>query len=75
MSDEYSLQKGHRGGGRMHECVVVAVLVYGRVAIVYKKAHKTKTGKACFLPCFSQQVKFSFLVFLVLFVLLLHMCA
>ena len=29
----------------MHECVHVGVLVYGRVAIVYKKAHKKKTGK------------------------------
>ena len=43
-----SLTKRDRSGYRMHECVVVAVLVYSRVAIAHKKAHKKKTGKSLF---------------------------
>ena len=40
-----SLTKRDRSGYRMCECVVVAVLVYSRVAIAHKKAHKKKTGR------------------------------
>ena len=43
-----SLTKRDRSGYRMHECVVVAALVYSRVAIAHKKAHKKKTGKSLF---------------------------